>query len=294
MRTPQVRAPRFASNLYRDMRDRRLLLPALALLVALFAVPVLMKHSSSSAPPPAVTPAPAKASAAEPAVVTQQLGVTNYKKRLERLKSKNPFRQQFTSVPKRQSLKTTSSGTPSSGLTTSSGTSSSGASTSTTSTSGASAGSGAAPSAPPVTTTTPAPPPPKPKLFLFSIERRIDVKVGPAGDLNEKKGVRQLSLLPNKAKPIVAYLGTNEAGDKALFLVSNDVTDSSGDGVCLAPQSNCQYMTLKVGDVETFDYGPDPSTTYKLRLVAINQIVRHRTVSPDSSQKLKSGDQLGG
>jgi hypothetical protein len=42
-----VRAPQLLTDLYRDLRDRRLMVPAVALAVALIAVPMAL---SSSAP----------------------------------------------------------------------------------------------------------------------------------------------------------------------------------------------------------------------------------------------------
>jgi len=116
---PQVRIPPFLNNLYRDMRDRRLLVPALALLVALIAVPVMLKSSPSSSPPsPQASSGTGEATATEPAVVTRQLGVTNYRKRLGALQSKNPFRKHFTSIPNSAKLTTTASSVTTSSSTT--------------------------------------------------------------------------------------------------------------------------------------------------------------------------------
>ena len=112
IRRPQIRTPQFLNHLYRDLRDRRLLFPAVALLVALIAVPVAFSSSSAptAPPPPAPTasgtePAPAT----EPAVLAEELGVTNYQKRLERLQSKNPFKQQYTEAPSSAQPETSSS-----------------------------------------------------------------------------------------------------------------------------------------------------------------------------------------
>src|SRR4051794_7713512 len=96
-----VKPPQFLGNVYRDLRDRHLLLPAIALVVGMLAVPILLKsHATGNG---AVASPDAKAhgaaSEASPAVVSQELGVTNYKKRLDRLQSKNPFHQQYTAPP---------------------------------------------------------------------------------------------------------------------------------------------------------------------------------------------------
>ena len=269
-----VRTPQLLTDLYRDLRDRRLLVPALALVAALIAVPVAL--SSSATPPPtapATVPAasrPAKETAAEPAVLTRQLGITDYRKRLERLKGKNPFRQQFT-LPEVTSKVQQSSLNEPSGVTTSGGGSTSTSSTAqTTSTSSTSPG-----------TTTPAPPSSEPsggaqKPITEVILRRIDVKVGPQGDLVKKTGVKQLKMLPSSTTPVVIFLGTSESGGRAFFLVSSDVTAVSGDGACLATTPTCQFLTLKVGETASFDYAPD-TLTYKLRLLAIRDVVVKKT-----------------
>ena len=92
---PNVQAPAFLNNLYRDMRDRRLLLPALALIIAVIAVPAALSSSSATTAPP---PAPAAAglaheAATSPAVLTEQLGVTDYRKRLDADQEQEPLPQ---------------------------------------------------------------------------------------------------------------------------------------------------------------------------------------------------------
>lgn len=280
IKAPQVKPPAFLSNLYRDMRDRRLLLPALALAAALIAVPVVLSSSSSTTAPAPAAPAVGNPSGREaptsPAVVAEQLGVTDYRKRLEQLNSKNPFRQHFTSLPKGAKLDTSSSlsTTTTSSDTTASAppidpSTSTGSSTISRSTSSSPGGSGSSPS-----TGNDHDQP-----ALFYVKHRIDVKVGALGSLVEKHRVKQLSFLPNGATPLVAYLGTNESGTRALFDVSSDVTSASGDGRCRPSPSTCRFVVVKPGEVVRFDYAPDPGTQYKLKLLAIRDIV---TRSPDS------------
>ena len=93
----------------------------------------------------------------------------------------------------------------------------------------------------------------------------------------EKDGVTQLSFLPNSTKPLVAYMGTNEQGNKAFFLVSSDVSSATGDGVCLSTTPVCQYFTLRKDQVESFGYTPDPGTTYKLKLNSINDVITKKS-----------------
>jgi hypothetical protein len=268
-----VRAPQLLTDLYRDLRDRRLLVPALALAAALIAVPMAL---SSSAPPSPTAPAapaasgPGKETAAEPAVLTRQLGFTAYRKRLARLNSKNPFRRQFT-LPEVTSKVAQSSLTEPSGVTTSGGGSTSASST---------AEPTFTPSTSPETNTPtshssePSGDPRKPTTEL--ILRRIDVKIGPEGDLVKKTGVKQLEMLPSSTAPVVIFLGASESGGRAFFLVSSDVIAVSGDGACLATTPTCQLLSLRVGKAASFDYAPD-TLTYRLKVLAIRDVVVKKT-----------------
>ena len=92
----------FAQNVYRDLRDRRLLPVVALLLVAIIAAPLLIK-GGDSAPPPSSAPVAEAApfdGAAElrPVVVGDDPGLRNYHVRLDGSPSRNPFKQQF--VPK--------------------------------------------------------------------------------------------------------------------------------------------------------------------------------------------------
>jgi hypothetical protein len=280
IRTPKVAAPAFLNNLYRDMRDRRLLVPALALIVGLIAVPVALSHSSPSSPPPAPPTASgsSREAATSPAVLSEQLGVTDYRRRLDQLKSKNPFRRHFTAVPKSAQLDTISPGAVSVSPTTTTGTGSSTESVSSTSPIPVTTGGSSSTTTTSTTPSAPASEPSNenPKPITEVIQRRIDVKVGALGDLQKRTGVKQLKMLLSPSKPVVVFLGTNEAGDRASFLVSTDVTAVSGDGACLTTTSSCQFLTLKKGQVESFDYAPD-SVTYKLKLLAIRDVVVSKT-----------------
>jgi hypothetical protein len=279
LRAPKVEAPAFLNNLYRDMRDRRLLVPALALIVGLIAVPVTLSRSSESSAPPAPRTASGSSSAAatSPAVLTEQLGVTDYRERLDQLKSKNPFRRHFTALPRSAKLDTISSGAASVSPTTITGVGSSTESLPSTSPVPATAGGTGSSTSTTSTSTTPSAPASEPsnenpKPIREVIERRIDVKFGPQGALQKRTGVKQLKMLPSSSKPVVVFLGTNEGGDRASFLVSTDVTAATGEGACLTSTSSCQFLTMKEGQVESFDYALD-SVTYKLKLLAIRDVV---------------------
>jgi hypothetical protein len=263
-----VRLPGFLTDVYRDLRDRHLLLPVVALIVALVAVPMVL--ANEEAPPPLGPPPPTDETAATvPAVVAgTEVSVRDYTKRLEELKSKNPFDQQFPAA----SLDTldesgAESGTSTGTTTADAGGLSLGATAGTTSTPSDTApdtGAGATDN----TSGDPDEDDPEPVDRLFV--RRVDVLVGIQGDLKSRKGVEPMTVLPNDATPVLAFLGTDEAGKQAAFVLSSDVSSVGGDGTCV-PSPNCLFITLEKGESVTLDYDPN-GQTYELKLQAIRNV----------------------
>jgi hypothetical protein len=269
----RLETPQIFTDLYRDLRDRRLLVPAVALAVALIAVPMALSSSASpTQTPPATVPAasePSSGTAAEPAVLTRELGVTAYRKRLQGVKSKNPFRQQFT-LPEVTSKVEQSSLTEPLGDTTSVTTSGGGSSStaSTTSTVEPASVSSSPPGA--STATPPSSEPPggssKPTLYVFE----ADLAIGPPGDLSRRKSVELGKFLPSEAKPMVAFAGATEDRKHGLFLVTDDVSSVTGDARCVPGANSCRLMTLKVGEEAKLAYAPESDRTYKLKLFSID------------------------
>src|ERR1051325_7128765 len=93
---------KFAGDVVYDLRNRNLLLPVIALLIALVAVPVLISRGGSSGGAGSFgfgTTSAGTSPEAENAVVAYHPGIRNYKQRLKRLSAKDPFTQQYTSAP---------------------------------------------------------------------------------------------------------------------------------------------------------------------------------------------------
>jgi hypothetical protein len=269
------RPPKILENLYADLRDRHLLIPIAALIAAMIAVPFLLKTQPGPAPA-AVPPASSETSSIEPAVLAaQEVGVRDYRKRLADLKSKNPFEQQF--VPKESSADATST----------SGTSPTAASPDTSTGTGAVPAGDSVTMAPtptePGTSTTPTgtgsgngggpsnPSPRDTRVVHELFTRHINVLAGVQGDTKLHQDVKPMTILPDKLTPVVAFLGTDEGGKRAAFVVSSDVTSVGGDGACVPGPSNCLYITLQKGEKATLDYAPD-GQTYELKLLAIRNV----------------------
>jgi hypothetical protein len=269
--SPKVEAPRFLVDLYRDLRDRRLLLPSLLLVIALVAVPVGLSQSSSSVPPaPLAQTGSGKPTSAEPAVLMADSGIRSYRRRLAELKSKNPFTRHFA-LPKAPADKSgalvppASPSTPgdSSALTPPSGEASvappatTGPSTQTTTTTR--------------TVTVPQHVRRPHRRFFANV---IDVKVGRPGDLTKRVGIKHLTVLPHDSRPVAIFLGTTTNGAEAGFSVSSDVSAVDTTGACVPAPDACQYLTLKPGDEARLDYDLD-GNTYVLKVLAIRRVEVH-------------------
>jgi hypothetical protein len=241
---------------------------------------MLLKSSSESKAPHSA-PAEADATSAQPAVLaSDQVGVRDYRERLADLKEKDPFKQQFAATP-------TDVATGATGATGLSGT------TPTPTSTGSVPSSSTVPGGPPPGISSVTSPPTSfpggsgsdgdgggnggngsgnhTEVVHQLLTRRVDVKVGPHGDTKLEKGVKPMTVLPGDAKPVVAFLGTDEGGKEAAFVVSSDVTSVSGVGTCVPSLADCLYVTLRKGEQVSLDYAPD-GVTYDLKLVGIRDV----------------------
>jgi hypothetical protein len=270
--------PQFLSDLYADLRDRHLLLPALVLLVAVVVVPVALSQPAETTTPPAPAGGD-ESSAIVPAVLADQpAGVRAYAKRLADRKSTNPFKQHFTSVPKGDQLQ---------GASVPKGDQLQGASAvgtpAASDTSGAATGT-VATSEPTSTTSQPSTRAPvdqpsttpgghrdgRHHVETHLFVHRVDVAFGTGGDMKRFNGVKILTGLPS-GEPIVTFLGTNDQGKKALFAVSPDVDSVDTEGRCTPSPTTCTYLVMAAGETTKLHYVPD-DTTYRLRLLHVRTV----------------------
>ncbi len=292
-----VKAPRFLNDLYRDLRDRHLLLPVAALIAALIAVPVLLAKPTEPAPAPTTVPTTAGTSAATAAVlVDDSVPVREYKKRLAKLKSKNPFAVNIkVETPGGSgsgnggggSAGTTSTDTTSTDTTSSppagSSTPSGGGSTSTDVSSGT-------PTTTTPDTTTPTQPT-QPEIRFFA--GRVDVTIGPIGKGKDIDNVKYLTFLPDDAAPIAAFVGLTGSGrsESAVFALTSQSAVLDGDGTCAPHKPDpCQFLTLKPGEQRYIRYA---DKTYRLK-VRDTHIVEIKDPTDASNQDNNSGNGSGG
>jgi hypothetical protein len=279
-----MKPPLFLQHLYADLRDRRLLPIVGLLVVAIAAVPVLLK--SKVEPPPPIAAQTSAVGETEvptlPAVLAADPGLRDYRDRLGGLRSKDPFAQKGGSAAGTVAAVAASAAlaeiagseaavdaaasaagaSTASAVDTASGsgkTSTSDTAESPDSTSGSgdgNAGGGDSGSGGGSQTTT------------EQVAFRVDVEVGHPGDTDRRKNVKLLTVLPSQSNPVAMFLGASEDGRSAVFLISEDVGNTHGDGSCLPSAAECEFLTLKPGQQRRFAYGPE-GEEFVLKLVSI-------------------------
>jgi hypothetical protein len=254
---------KFAADVVYDLRSRNLLLPVVALLVAIVAVPILLKSNSSSEPVPSLGVASSStvAGPGDSAVVAYRPGVRNYKQRLKNLAAKDPFRSQFTKPAP-------SSGSGSDSLADALGGSSTGGGS--TGVGGGSTGSGGSDAggggkgggkSPGKVV--------KQKTTYFWWQS--DVQVGESGtQLATMNNVKPFQFLPSPELPVLTYIGT-VSGNQAVFLVSKDVQSIGGEGTCFPSVDACQLLGLNAGKGADLIYGPD-GKTYHVQVLRVKRV----------------------
>jgi len=252
---------KFFGDVVYDLRSRRLLPVVILLLVAMFAVPVVISRGggSSSAGPlqpssASVRPSPE----AETAVVTYHApGLRSYKRRLNDLSAKDPFHQEIPKAAASASQLNSMVVTPSSGASASS--SSAPPSTSRlggAAPSGASAGSGAGTTTSTSTRTT--------SHRFFLIHSVADVSFGDSSQpLARHKKLKNYASLPYPDAPVLIYLGSTLDQKKALFAVSRNTDQVTGDGACIPDPNDCSLLAVAPGQTADMVYGPN-GKSYRL------------------------------
>jgi hypothetical protein len=266
MDMPDVKVPPVVKDLYSDLSDRKLLPVVGLLLVAIIAVPIALSASGS---PPASTAAPtaeivpADAPEAQAAVLAENPGLRNYRKRLNALKAANPFKQQFqtsglagaeVSSGVESTTSTTESGaapvTGDSGVSTSTGSTSTSTSTSEPSTSTGSSGGSVG--------TEPAG---EPELSFYTF--KLDLHFGVEGDVKEHRNVKLLDML----SPVGTFLGATPDAGRAVFGLSSNVVSVTGEGDCVPSPESCDFLSLDEGGSVTMTYQREGTEPANYRLV---------------------------
>ena len=280
---PNLKVPTFFSDLYYDLRDRRLLPVVGLVVVAIAAVPLLLGDEAEPLPPPEASLESNERSASGGStftVVEANPGLRDYRKRLERRTPTDPFAQRPAAPG--------DGGSGGGGGDGETASQSSGAVSSGSESPSAGSGSGTESEAP----KEPAPSSPPGgggsdggkstddldgrSLFGF----RPDVRFGVAGSgkLSLHEELPLGSLLP-KQNAVVLFVGVTQNGERALFSVGPDVV-VRGDGGCVGGDENCRFLSMRAGDA--VDLLTPSGKSFRLKVESIEFV--ELEVPPKSEQ----------
>lgn len=263
------------------------LVPMIALLIiAIFLVPKLIKGDSAASVPPAGVSASLDApSGLDPAVLVEDpVQIREFKKRLDRVNSKNPFHQ--PAAPEVESTEEAAAETQSelaAGLEGTEIAAADGAVTPTITEPAVTEpvapvptpddgsvtpdeGTGAIDDGTDTATETPAEEPEVPEQSLYTTS--VDVRVGPIGGTEVIEDVDNFDYLPDDAHPVVEFLYGGFDLTSASFVVSPAVLSNDGEGNCAPTPMDCQFIELQVGEEHSFEYSD--GQRYRLKLLEVN------------------------
>ena len=276
----------FLEDLWQDLREKRLWPVAVALALALVAVPVLLKKPFQAPPP-----APALAQSAADQGLKHQAKVVlanqdSNGSRLNLFDPSDPFRAPASARKKTDSGVTSASGgglastatqaaAPGSG---GGGTLAGGGSLTPNSGGGGFSGGG----------TTGGGSIPKSKTKVTKFTYVIDVTYKHNGHTRKEKGMTALEMLPNSTSPLLVFLGVDSKATNAVFIVDSSLKPAPlGEGKCKPSTDNCNFLYLGAGNEEVFT--TSDGQTYSLQIDGIRRVKVKSKSAKASSKKHRAG-----
>jgi hypothetical protein len=259
-----------------DLVEKRLWPVAAALLLALIAIPLLLRSPAEehAAPAPAgATPAVGSGgslAAFQPVVTTQGKKSSEIRKDLEGFRSKDPFKPQNIGggggeggggSVQVQGTDTATTGAGGAG----------GGSVTPDSTSGSAPAGGDSSTGSGGGTT-------KPQTFYYTYA--AEVRFGKEGNL-DRKTLQQFRSLPSTQDPVLVFMGVKQDGETAIFLQSSGAT-STGEGNC-EPDDTCTFLYMKKGDEQRIEAVTENGDVVTYKLVLLDIDVK-RTDGPEKAK----------
>jgi hypothetical protein len=100
----------------------------------------------------------------------------------------------------------------------------------------------------------------------------VDVNFGVRGSERKRKGVRRLDLLPNSGNPLLVFLGVSSDRKKAVFLADSTVSQA-GEGKCKPSIETCTFVHLSLNKTQDEHYFTDEAgREFVLKLLDIRRV----------------------
>jgi hypothetical protein len=255
------------TDTWRGLVRRRLWPVALLLIAAVAAVPILLsKRPVSNAAPASVPPATgatASTGSGETVFVSAAPEAQGSGRRHVIGARKDPFAPAPLPKPKKHAKASKSSA--------------SATATPTPEPSSPAPSSTPAPTTPtPPVSSAPAPAP----LRVVYAKDSLSVRFGPTSADPIARTLNRRHALPSTFNPLLVYMGLEDNGKTAVFMVGSDVTKLEGDGRCEPDLATCDTLRLKAGETE---FVSTNSAQYELDLVKIHHTTQSRLGKPGTT-----------
>jgi hypothetical protein len=97
----------------------------------------------------------------------------------------------------------------------------------------------------------------------------VDLTIrGPKG-VRRYRNLPKLSLLPAQDNPLLVFLGVEDAGTKAVFLVDAKLKSVEGEGTCAPSTAQCATLTLAPGEEHVL--ANQEGQTWTIRIVEVRE-----------------------
>jgi hypothetical protein len=97
----------------------------------------------------------------------------------------------------------------------------------------------------------------------------LDVTFSNNGRTRKIKGMERLDMLPSAASPLLLFLGVSSNAGNAVFLVDSTL-DAAGEGKCKPSQAECAFLHLGAGSEHMFT--TEDGDSYRLRVDQIRKV----------------------
>lgn len=274
------------SDIWQDLREKRLWPVALLLLVALVAVPVVLAKSGSGATTPAPEVATSKPAPKESdelarlATVELEESAPGEGSTLDTFDPSNPFRPPEKVVKKAEKDADTATAGPTDDVsvqvddTVDETVDTGGGSGGSTPDDGGSNG-GDEQTKETVTT---------------QYKYVIDVTFTANGKTRKVKGMERLDMLPNEGNPLLLFLGAESNGGNAVFLVDATL-QAAGEGKCEPTQAKCAF--LHIGSGSEHEFTNEAGDSYTLSIDEIRKVKVEATAKGSRRKKPRAGASVG-
>ena len=103
------------------------------------------------------------------------------------------------------------------------------------------------------------------KKLTYAVDLTIR---GPKG-IRRYRNLPKLSLLPAQDNPLLVFLGVEDAGTKAVFLVDAKLKSVEGEGTCTPSPEQCATLTLAPGEEHVL--ANDQGQTWTIRIIEVRE-----------------------